>query len=256
MPLKVSLITICHNSIDSIESCLESIGNQTYQDIEHIVVDGLSSDGTIDFLKSVEDRISVLEIGQDTGIYDALNKGISHVTGDIVGIVHSNDVLSDNFSIENIVSCFENSPKADMVVANTYFFNPDTGNIVRLYNSSNFRPRMMRFGFMPAHTATFIRKKVFVQYGAYNAKYTSAGDFDFFVRLFLIHKVPYVFLDKMVVGMSTGGMSTSGFFSYWRTSAEILHILKNSQIKSNWLFVLSRLPIKAFKNKLSMFFLD
>jgi glycosyltransferase involved in cell wall biosynthesis len=249
--LKVSLITVCYNNIDTIKDCLSSVKSQTYHNIEHIVIDGLSDDGTIEFLQSCQDQLTTLESGHDDGIYDALNKGLSHVTGDIVGIVHADDLLVDEFSIESIVDCFENHPEADIVIANANFFDSTKNKkIIRIYRSSNFKPWMMRFGFMPAHTATFIRKSIFDRYGKYKTNYISAGDFDLFVRLLLIHRVPYFLLDKTISSMGTGGMSTSGLSSYWRTSIEILRALRENGISSNWVFILFRLPIKASKRML------
>ena len=253
--LKISLITACYNNIDTIENCLSSIKSQTYKNIEHIVIDGLSSDGTIELLQSHKSQLAILESDHDDGIYDALNKGLEYVTGNVVGILHADDMLVDKFSIERVVSCFDNHPEADMVIANAYFFDPNTKKTTRFYKSSNFKPWMMRFGFMPAHTATFIKKSVFDQYGTYNKNYISAGDFDLFVRLILNHNVSYVLLDKIITGMSMGGTSTSGFISYWRSSIEIIKSLKKNGVKSNWAFVLVRLPIKASKRVLDLLFL-
>lgn len=252
--MKISLITVCFNNIDTIEDCLSSIKMQTYKNIEHIVIDGQSSDGTIEFLQSQRNQLAVLKSDIDKGIYDALNKGLNFVSGNVVGIVHADDFLVDRYSIEAVFNCFDKNPQADMIIANAYFFDPITKKTKRLYKSSNFKPWMMRFGFMPAHTATFIKKSVFDKYGTYNKNYISAGDFDLFVRLILNHNVSYAILDKTITAMSVGGTSTSGLISYWRSSREIMNALNNNEISSNWVFVLSRLPIKAFKRLLDILF--
>jgi glycosyltransferase involved in cell wall biosynthesis len=254
--LKISLITVSYNNIETIENCLSSINSQTYKSIEHIVIDGLSVDGTVELLQSHKDQLTVLKSELDNGIYDALNKGLSYVTGDVIGIVHADDILVDKLSIERVADCFHNHPESDMVIANAYFFDPVTNKIKRFYKSSNFKPWMMRFGFMPAHTATFLKKSVIEKYGAYNKTYTSAGDFDLFVRLILINNVSYVFLDKFITAMSIGGTSTNGFVSYWRSSLEIMRALKSNGIKSNWMFVLIRLPVKGFKRLIGQIFLE
>jgi glycosyltransferase involved in cell wall biosynthesis len=243
--MKISIITVTFNSAHSLVRCLDSVCNQSYDDFEHVVIDGASNDTTIEILRSRRSMLGAIVSEPDNGIYDAINKGIGRVTGDIVGLIHADDVFSDSFVLHNINEAFNNHPDAEVIIGDVLFYDSsNSNNIIRKYNSSRFRPWMLRFGFMPAHTATFIRRSVFEKIGVYKENYISAGDFEFFIRLFLIYRIKPIFLKKNLVYMSIGGLSTSGWKSHWRTTIEIRRALRDHGIYSNWVFILARLPIK------------
>jgi glycosyltransferase involved in cell wall biosynthesis len=231
------------------ESCIKSVKEQTHLDVEYIVIDGSSTDGTLSLLHQNKKKLSVLISEPDKGIYDALNKGISCATGDVIGLLHSDDVFADNKVLSLISRIFEINPKIHVVIGNAVLLDPCKPNIIkRMVRSDRFRPWMLRFGFMPAHTATFIRSSVFKKIGVYRNDYQSASDFEFFVRLFWIYRVRCHYINQTLVHMRIGGTSTSGIKSYLKSSHEILHILKRHKFYSNKLFVLSRLPIKWISN--------
>lgn len=248
--LKVSIITITRNNYSVISRCLASIKSQNYSDIEHIVIDGASIDGTLDILFSESHHIKKLLSEPDRGIYDALNKGIKHATGEVIGILHADDIFFDENTVSQIAEIFKANPSVDMVSGGANYFKLNKKNIVRNYSSIGFRLWMMRFGFMPAHTASFIRKRVYEDFGIYDAGYISAGDFELFVRLMWRNRISYALVDRVLVLMEVGGLSTSGIKSFARSTKEILKALKQNGFYSNCLFVVARLPIKFIQGKI------
>ncbi len=243
--MKVSLVTATYNCDSTISCCLASAAHQSYKNIEHIVIDGGSTDKTLNILSQHKLQIAQLISEKDNGIYDALNKGIKRASGDIIGILHSDDFFENNQVIADVVEIFKKKPKISMVIGCAIYVDcNDTGKAIRLYSSQKFRIWMLRFGFIPAHTATFMKKDVYQKIGLYNANYQSAGDFEFFVRAFWLYQIPFLTINKVLVRMRVGGLSSSGARSYWRSSTEILSALRENKIYSNFFFVFIRLPIK------------
>ena len=244
--MKISIITASLNRAETILECLSSIASQSFDRIEHIVIDGGSNDGTLECLRRGKYAIDLLMSGPDDGIYDALNKGIRNATGDIIGILHTDDVYAHKNVISDVNNFFELNPSIDIVIGNVTYFNQiKMGWPTRLYKSHFFKPWMFRFGFTPAHTATFIRKSVFDRFGLYRTDLKSAGDFEFFLRVILVHSVTYAFLGCSLVYMQNGGKSNSSLRGYFQSSKEIIFALKKNGVYSNWAFVFGRLPIKV-----------
>lgn len=242
--MKLSIITICYNSEKTIKTTLASVANQTFKRVDHIIIDGGSTDKTIFIVKQYPHVTKIIS-EPDKGIYDALNKGIKIASGDVIGILHADDIFNDNRVLEKVMKLFKKKRYVDAITGNVVFFDPEKNKINnRNIRSEIFRPWMLRFGFMPAHTATFFKRSVFKQFGLYDVSFKTAGDFDFFLRLILVNKVKLFYLNKILVRMRTGGTSTSGIQSYVNTSIEILHALKKNGFYSNYLFVLLRLPFK------------
>ncbi len=255
MKVKISIITVVYNRVGTIEQCISSLLCQDYDDVEYIVVDGGSTDGTIEILNRYSDHITHLISENDFGIYDALNKGIALATGDVIGVLNSDDTYSSNSVLKKVATFFDQNSSIDLYSGSSIFVSPDNLlSIKRKTNSKLFHPFFMRFGFMPSHTATFIRRNVFLNYGLYNDIYSSAADFDYFVKVIFINRIRYALTDEVFVRMRTGGFSNSGYLSYFRTSNEITTSLKNNGVYSNFLFVTLRLPIKFFINLVSKFF--
>jgi glycosyltransferase involved in cell wall biosynthesis len=225
---------------------LNSIASQSFNNIEHIVIDGGSTDGTLECIKQAKNKINYLVSESDNGIYDALNKGIQKATGDIIGILHSDDIYADPNVISEVNIFFESSPNIDIVMGNVLYFDDiKKGRPTRHYRSDLFKPWMLRFGFAPAHTATFIRTSFANRVGPYCTDLNTAGDFEFFVRVFLMKQKNYAYLKRTLVFMRNGGKSNSGVISYLKSSNEIIFALIKNQIYSNWAFILWRLPLKA-----------
>ncbi len=245
--VKVSIITVCFNSGEFISTAIESVLSQEYPEIEYIVVDGGSTDETLDVIDSYQGQITRVIHGPDQGIYDAMNKGVSAATGDIVGILNSDDFYVNNQVIGNVVKEFSDCPGAELLFGNVDFVSPpNLADPVRFYSSYQFKPWKLRFGFMPAHPAAFIRRSAYEQVGQYKLGYKIGADFEWFVRALQVNYLPFSKIDKTLVRMREGGISTSGFESYWLSSREQLRALRENNIRSNMLFVLSRLPVKFF----------
>jgi glycosyltransferase involved in cell wall biosynthesis len=240
----ISIITALYNREKYITRCLNSVFQQKFP-AELIVIDGGSTDESVNIIKYHLEKINFFLSEPDDGIYDAINKGVKKSCGEIIGILHSDDVFASDNILHEVANFFEKNPSIDILIGNAVFVDSnDSKKILRNYKSSRFKLFSMRFGFMPCHTATFIRRKVFIDYGLYDISFKSAGDFEFFLRVLFISKVKYFIMNKTFVIMQTGGMSTSGIRSYIRSSREISNSLKKNKIFSNMFLIMLRLPIK------------
>ncbi len=248
--MKISVITVCYNSEKTIEHTIKSVINQTHKDIEHLVIDGKSSDRTMDVVNAYSDKIDYIISETDRGIYSAINKGILQASGDIISILHSNDIFYDNQTLKKIDNFF-NKRKIDFLISSVCFkkdFSKES--IHRLYNSKYFKPWMLRFGYSPPHPGFFALKNNYEKFGLYDENMKIASDFDFFVKLFSAKDVTYDITDLVTVSMSLGGLSTKGLKSYILTTNEIRRSLKKNKILSNYFFVCIRFFIKIFQFKI------
>lgn len=246
--MKISLITVCYNSEAFIASAIDSVLSQSYPDIEYIVIDGGSKDGTLSIINSYGKSIAKVVSEPDKGIYDAMNKGLALATGDVIGILNSDDFYPYTDIIMQVVESFTANPNAQLLLGNVDFVQPNNlTRPVRFYSSFGFSPWKMRFGFMPAHPGAFIKKTAYDEVGFYKIGYKIGADFDMFVRMLMVKKMPYTKLNQTLVRMRVGGVSTSGLRSYLTSTNEMLRSLKENQIYSNSLFVLMRLPVKFFQ---------
>lgn len=206
--MRVSIITIVYNNKDHIENCIESILSQDFPNIEHIVIDGGSTDGTVNLIEKYKEKLAYFISEKDNGLYHALNKGVSVATGDVVGVLHSDDIFADNKSISSIVKVF-NDTNNDVVYANGVFVDRDNISVVkRVYSSKPFKYKYLKWGWIPLHTSIFVKREVFDKVGLYNEKYNIAGDYDFSLRLFKRRDLKFQYLNRNIVKMRLGGKST------------------------------------------------
>ncbi|PHR50808.1 glycosyltransferase family 2 protein [Cycloclasticus sp.] len=246
--MRVSIITVCYNSSQYISSAIDSVLSQSYIDIEYIVVDGGSTDETLSIINKSANMIQHIISEPDSGIYDAMNKGVALATGDIIGVLNSDDFYPNPDVISDVVDIFNENTDIDLLLGNVDFVTAENlVKPVRTYSSFNFAPWKMRFGFMPAHPATFVKKSVYEEVGLYKLGYQIAADFDMFVRMLVGHKCRYVKLDKTLVRMRMGGVSTSGLKSYWISTKEMMRSLEENGVYSNFVFIFVRLPVKFFQ---------
>jgi len=236
--VKISIITVCFNSSKTIEKTFQSIKNQSYQNIEHIVVDGGSSDDTLKIIKNYNSCISNYISESDKGLYDAMNKGIAMATGDIIGILNSDDIFVDNYVLEKIAK-FHTKNSINASVGNITQFN-ESGKTVRKYSSKNWTPENLKIGFMPPHPSIFFKRKLFEKYGNYQLDFISAADYELIVRFFIKHQVSWKYSDITTTAMLIGGISSSGYKSYKLISREIKKALELNNIKFSYFKVLSR----------------
>ena len=202
----VSIITATYNSAATLRDCLQSVAKQSYTPIEHIIIDGASKDDSLSIAQSFA-HIAQVHSEKDQGIYDAMNKGIAHATGDIIGILNSDDFYVDERVIQDIVTVFENS-NCDVVYADLQYVDRErTDKIIRTWKSGTMQQRSFLYGWMPPHPTVFVRRKVYEQYGAFNLSLKSAADYEFMLRVLYKEKCPVAYLPKTIVKMRDGGQS-------------------------------------------------
>ena len=246
--MKISIITVCLNSAKTIRQTINSVLSQTYQNIEYIIIDGASNDETCDIVLEYKNNIAQFISEPDKGLYDAINKGISLASGDIVGILNSDDFYENNRVLEDVVNHFKLFSDTDLASGDVVFVRPnDLNKIIRHYNGNHFKSWKLRFGWMPAHPATFIRKSAYDKVGIYALGYKIAADYEMFVRLLLVHKLKYSRINKILVRMRTGGASTIGIRSNITSTQEVVRACRTNGVYTNIFFVLSKVPFKLME---------
>lgn len=236
--MRISIITATYNSSAHIADCVKSVNNQTYHDIEHIIVDGASKDSTLDIVNGIPNRVGIIISEPDRGIYDAMNKGIQAATGDVIGILNSDDFFTSNDVIQTVVESFKHND-IDSLYGDVHFVSPNNlSKSVRYYSSSVFKPSLFRFGFMPAHPSFYMKKECYDKYGLYALDYMIASDYDLLIRYLYKEKIKYKYIKKDFVTMRTGGVSTENFNSRVTLNKEIVRACRKYGIYTN-LFMLS-----------------
>ena len=249
--MKISIITVCFNSEDTIISTLNSVFSQDYPYIEHIIVDGGSSDRTMDIVNQYPFKNKIIISEPDKGIYDAMNKGIKLANGEIISILNSDDIFQSPKIISSIMRKIKQNPKVDIFLGDVVFFKDDNyKKITRYFHSKFFKKELLLKGVMPPHPASFIKKKIYNKYGLYKATLSIAADFEMFLRLIYINKLKFLSMEKVIVRMRAGGKSGKNLKTYFTTTKEIGLAFNFNKMKSNYLQLLLRLP-----GKISQFFL-
>lgn len=250
MGIKVSIITVAYNSASTLEDTLCSVLRQRYNDIEYIVVDGGSSDDTMDVLQKYEEQFGgrlkwVSE--KDEGIYDAMNKGIKMATGDVIGILNSDDYYTSDTVLEEAMKPFSQS-SVDAVYGDIHFIrNGEPDKCIRYYSSKSFRPFWLRFGFMPAHPSFYCRRAVYDRVGLYKTDYTIGSDFEMMVRMFCVHKINARYIPMDFVTMRTGGASTRNLRSRMTLVNDDVRGCRENGIYTNRLMICMKFLYKVFE---------
>ena len=254
--MKVSIITCTYNSAKTVADTIRSVNAQTYPNIEHIIVDGLSKDNTLEIVKQYAGERQVIKSENDNGIYDAFNKGIKMATGDIIGVLNSDDFFTSDNIIEQVVNAF-NKENIDAIYGDIHFVNPDNLNkCVGYYSSKSFSPWMMRMGFMFAHPSFYVKREYYENIGLYKTDYKIAADFELLLRFVVKNKIKCKYLPIDFVTMRTGGASTEGIKSKNIINKECIRACKENGYYSNMLFMWLRIVYKTvelilFKLKLN-----
>ena len=240
--MKISIITTTYNSLLTIGDTLDSILNQSYGDFESIIIDGISTDGTLDVIKEYQLKFNgkLRSLSEpDCGIYDAMNKGIKMATGDIIGVLNSDDFFTHSDVLKKVVERFENDEALDAVYGDVHFVKSNNLNkCVRYYSSKIFRRKLMRLGFMPAHPSFYMRKRCFDEFGLYRTDYKIAADFEFLLRAIFKGNIKIEYMPVDMVTMRMGGASTSGMESHKRIMEEHLRAFRENGVYTN-VFLLS-----------------
>lgn len=205
--LRISVITAVRNRSEVIQTALDSVAAQTYPHIEHILIDSISTDGTLEKLKAYHNDRCILVSERDTGIYNALNKGIALATGEVIGLLHSDDFFASPDCLEGIATAFAD-PAVDVVYADLdYVSEHDTSRIVRRWRAGRFQQLQLSLGWMPPHPTLFVRRRVFDRIGTYNEQYQIAADYEFVLRCFESESIHAHYINRTIVKMRTGGES-------------------------------------------------
>jgi len=246
--VKVSIITVCFNSAETIADTLKSLASQSYKNIEHIIVDGGSSDRTLEVIEANRCEHTKVISEPDEGLYDAMNKGIKLATGDIVGILNSDDFFESDDVVAAVVGTFLQTPECDLVFGDVVFVDQDDlSKVTRYYGAQHFKPWKLRFGWMPPHPATFVRRSAYEAAGMYRLDMYISADYEMFVRWLLKAHLRWKCLDKVLVRMRSGGVSTSGVRSSITLNREIVRACRVNGIYTNLFFVLSKIPFKLLE---------
>lgn len=245
--MKISVVTVVYNCADTIRGCIESVLGQDYPDVEYIVVDGASKDGTVDVIKEYEGRIAHFISEKDKGIYDAMNKGIRMATGDVVGILNADDFFYDNKTISNIAQAFTKKPSLDATIADIVFVNEANDRILRHYDAKNWRPSKFAWGFMPPHPSFFCRRHLFDKLGYYKTDYKIAADYELLIRFLYVNKVHYSYLPIITTRMRMGGVSTKNLNSILTLNKEIKRACVENELGTNFLKIYTKYIFKPFE---------
>lgn len=238
--MMISIITVAKNSKKTITDTVRSVIGQTYKDVEYIVVDGASEDGTLDVLKPYANGIRKIISEPDAGMYDAMNKGIALATGDIVGILNADDYYNDEHVLSKVANIFDTS-SVDALFADLVYVKPANLNkIVRYYSGANFTLSKLSFGWMPPHPTFFVKRECYLKYGFFKTDYKIAADFELLARFLAKHRIRCQYLPEIIVKMRTGGTSTRSINSNLILNREILRACSENGIATNMLKIYSK----------------
>lgn len=209
MSLKVSIITVAFNAEKSIEDTINSVLNQSYKNIEYIIVDGLSSDNTVEVCRKFKNKIATLISEKDKGLYDAMNKGLSLATGDIIGVLNSDDFYANNEVISKVVQKFESENIEGLYSDLVYVEEEDTSKVTRTWVSGEYKENAFVKGWMPPHPTFFVKNECYQKLGNYSLELKSAADYELMLRMIHKHKIKIGYLPEVTIRMRVGGVSNS-----------------------------------------------
>ena len=245
--MKVSIITAVYNGGRAIAETLRSVAEQDYSDIEHIVIDGASSDDTVAAVRSNGNRVARLVSEPDNGVYDAFNKGLRMATGNAIGFLNCGDTYLSRSVISRIAKELSvlgtEAVFGDLLIVN----EQRPTKVVRRYNSRRFAPNLMGYGLMPAHPTLFLRREVYQRVGEYDTQFRIAGDFEFCLRVFALNTVRYRYIPEPLVNMPRGGLSNRGWRSTWQITREMQRACALDGVRTNWAKLSLRIPLKIME---------
>lgn len=245
--MKISVITVCYNNAATLACALQSVADQDWPDIEHIIIDGVSKDGTLDILNRFRPKLAYVISEPDNGIYDAMNKGLAQANGDIVCFLNADDYYASS-SVLSKVATKMSDHELDALIADVGFFYPSQPKrIIRRYRSDRFTPERLAWGWIPAHPGLFLSKSVVDRVGHFKTDYNIAGDYEYIIRVFHGQNLKYQHSPEIVVKMQLGGASTGGLRAKTQLNKEVLRACYENGIKTNLFKILSKYPAKILE---------
>jgi len=227
---KISIITVCFNSVLTIRDTIESVLRQDYADIEYIIVDGASTDGTMGIVQEYKGKISIVVSEQDHGIYDAMNKGIALATGDVVGCINSDDLYINSGVLSRVANTMLNSDVKTCYADLVYVDRLNTDQIVRWWKSSVCEKELFELGWVPAHPTFFVRKEIYDTYGVFDTDYLLAADYELMTRFLYKNSVKAEYIPFVMVKMRLGGQTSKSLSNIMRQNIEIIRACKKNSI--------------------------
>jgi len=231
--MKISIITVCYNSGKTIGHTLQSVREQTYDDIEHIIVDGCSNDNTLEIIKAKGSHVSKFVSEKDGGIYDAMNKGIAMATGEIIGFINADDFYASSYVLAKVVAALKNSSVDACYGDLCYVGQSDTSTVVRYWKSTNFHRTAFEIGWCPPHPTFFVRREIYERFGGFDLTYRIAADFELMMRFLEVHQIRATYISEVLVNMRVGGTTNRSMMNIIKQNIEILRALKSHSLHSS-----------------------
>mgnify|MGYP001276405348 FL=1 len=245
--MKISIITVCFNSQQTIRATIKSVLSQSYKQVEYIIIDGASTDNTVKIIKEFSNSIDVFVSESDAGIYDAINKGISKSSGDVVGLLHADDVFDNRSVIDNVMLLFDEN--VDMIYGDiNYVDRNDIYRVIRRWKSDSYKKGKFKWGWMPPHTGFFIKKSCYLKHGLYNLSLGSSADYELMLRMFELYNLKSKYIPLNITNMRVGGVSNSSFKNRWQANRNDKKSWKINGLKPFWFTLLIKpfIKIKQF----------
>lgn len=245
--MTLSLITPSYNSAKTIVRTIESVIAQNYSDLEYIIIDGASTDGTQDVVKSYQEKINIKLVSEhDSGIYDAMNKGVRMATGDIIGILNSDDLFDNNKVLKTVSETFADF-QIDAVYGDIKYFADDASKTTRYWRAGEYKENKLDNGWVIPHPALFLRRSVYEKAGLFNTDFKIASDYEFILRILKIHKIKVKYIPEVFVRMYDGGTSASSFSQRKKGWRELRNAWVANGLKTPRFFITRRLLFKFFQ---------
>lgn len=230
--MKLSIITVVFNNEKTIKDAIESVLKQTYENIEHVVIDGNSSDKTVSIIRKYENKLGFFNSEKDNGIYDAMNKGILAANGDVIGILNSDDLYQDDTVIQTVMNQFLQNPTLDIVYGDLVYVKSDNVNkIVRHWKSYSYYNSFFENGNVPPHPSLFVRRSVYQKAGLFDLDFKLAADYEFMLRIFKKYNFNSKYINRVIVKMRLGGATNQSFLNIKRQNIEILNAWKKNSLR-------------------------
>lgn len=235
--MKISVITVTYNCLSVVNDCLNSVKTQSHADVEHIVIDGASDDGTLGLLEANRSDLAILRSEPDAGIYDAMNKGIRFANGDIVGFLNADDFYENDKVLAKVAQCFEDDPALEACYSDLIYVDRfDTSRTIRYWKSGKFVAGAFSLGWCPPHPTFFVRRSVFERFGGFNLTYRIAADVELMMHFLEVRKLHVTYVPDVWVKMRVGGVTNKSWRNVWIQNQEVLLALKDHRLANNFLF--------------------